>query len=174
MSRIESRADALLAAAGITRPPVPVDKIARKLGVDLVYRPFEGNISAMLFRDGDRRIIGVNSSHVGTRQRFSIAHELGHHELHPGREVTLDRVVRIDLRDRESSSGSDRQEIAANQFAAELLMPRQWVTREVSIRVPGGRVPDQDRLANDLAKLFEVSLQAMQYRLVNLGIVQQT
>jgi len=170
MAKPEDAARTLLLSAGIDGPPTPVERLVRESGVSLVFQPFEGNISGMLYRDGERRVIGINSAHAAVRQRFSIAHELGHLELHPGRPVILDHVVRMDFRDQRSSTATDRQEIEANRFAAELLMPRDWVMREATRRTGRAREVRGDDLVQDLADEFDVSQQAMEYRLANLGL----
>ncbi len=61
-------------------------------------------------------------------------------------------------------------EIEANAFAAELLMPRHLLFRELEAMLPSDRASDPKRLARKLAGRFDVSEQAMQYRLVNLGL----
>ena len=54
------------------------------MGALVRYAPFDGQMSGLLHRseDGNRAVIGVNSRHPTVRQRFSIAHELGHLALH--------------------------------------------------------------------------------------------
>lgn len=159
-------AQALLEAAGVQRPPVPVETIARQLGAKLSYEPFDGNVSGMLYREGDQVIIGVNTLHPEVRQRFTVAHELGHWKLHPGKRVFLDHLVRVDFRD----GRSGREEMQANGFAAELLMPREMIMREIAHQgVPGNPI-GVDHLVEELAAVFQVSGQAMEYRLTNLGL----
>ena len=72
----------MLARMGIAEAPVPVEQIARRLGAQVTYEGFDGDISGMLFRDEGRAVIGVNSRHAPTRQRFTVAHEIGHLEMH--------------------------------------------------------------------------------------------
>jgi Zn-dependent peptidase ImmA (M78 family) len=169
--RLEVReAQAVLEAAGVQRPPVPVESIARQLGARLSYEPFDGNVSGLLYRDGDQVVIGVNTLHPEVRQRFTVAHELGHWKLHPGKRVFLDHLVRVDLRDGLSAEATDRQEIQANGFAAELLMPRDMIVREVAHHGLARSPIGVDQLVEELAAVFQVSRQAMEYRLVNLGI----
>jgi Zn-dependent peptidase ImmA (M78 family) len=159
-------AQALLEAAGVQRPPVPVEAIARQLGARLSYEPFDGNVSGLLYRDGDQVVIGVNTLHPEVRQRFTVAHELGHWKLHPGKRVFLDHLVRVDFRD----GRSDREEVQANGFAAELLMPKELIVREVAHRGLPGSAIRVNQLVEELAAVFQVSGQAMEYRLTNLGI----
>ncbi len=78
--------------------------------------------------------IWVRGDHPMTRQRFSVAHELGHYFLH-GRTSFRDTVNQI--------AGTDLREMAANAWAADLLMPAEWVRK--AIRDLG--TTDVDRLA---------------------------
>lgn len=166
-NRAEQAATALLDEVEMQELPIPVDDIARKLGVTLRYEPLEGGMSGVLFREeGGNPVIGVNELHAETRQRFTIAHELGHLQLHED-VLYVDGLVR---RDHKSSLALDPQEIEANAFAAELLMPRSLILRELKRRVPEGKVVDPAKLVRALAADFDVSEQAMEFRLVNLGI----
>ena len=169
MSKAQREAQHVLARFRIENPPVDVERIARELGVTVVYEPFDGNVSAMLYRDGRRTVIGVNANHSLRRQRFSIAHELGHLCLHQGRPIILDQLVRVNFRDERSSLATDQEEIAANAFAAELLMPEALVEREVR-RHSDLITADDDQLIKKLADAFKVSTAAMSIRLVNLGL----
>jgi Zn-dependent peptidase ImmA (M78 family) len=161
----------LLAQAGHPLPPIPVEELARQRGARLSFEPFEGDVSGMILRDEERIVIGVNSAHAHTRQRFTIAHELGHLLLHEGRRIIIDRSLRLNLRDSRSALATSREEIAANAFAAELLMPEAILREEVA-RVVERRPGISDTyLVQELARKFDVSEQAMTYRLVNLGIL---
>jgi Zn-dependent peptidase ImmA (M78 family) len=171
-SKSESEAKRVLADQGVRTIPVPVESIARKLGATISYRPFDGELSGMLFRgdDGAMKLIGVNSSHAKTRQRFTVAHELGHLLLHKGRPMILDAPGRVNLRDATSGQATDNEEIEANAFAAELLMPGDRVTEEFKKRMHSKRAPSLEAVVSELALRFDVSAQAMQYRLVNLQL----
>jgi len=171
MSKEAEAARQLLEEKGMLQPPVPVEDLARQLGVQLSFEPFAGDVSGMIVRDGKRVVIGVNSAHAGTRQRFTIAHELGHLKLHEGRRVIVDRSLKVNMRDPRSALATSRQEIAANAFAAELLMPEDILRAEIDRTVAERpNVSDTDLVA-ELARKFAVSRQAMTYRLVNLRIL---
>lgn len=166
----EDRARSLLEEQGINYAPVPVHEIAESQGIEVSYDHFDGDVSGMLFRKDALVAIGINSSHSPTRQRFTLAHELGHFLLHDGRPVIVDKSVRINYRDERSSLATDSEEIQANQFAAELLMPRNIVFDEV-IKAHGSADDiDEDWFVDELAQQFDVSRQAMEYRLINLGL----
>jgi Zn-dependent peptidase ImmA (M78 family) len=151
---------------------VDVGEIANQLGAEIVYEGLGADVSGMLVREQDRVVIGVNLSHPDTRRRFTIAHEIGHLVLHRGRPLLVD-PVRINLRDSRSSLATDLEEIEANSFAAELLMPKSLVLRNFRELADGG-VQSLDRIKQDLAHGFGVSEQAMEYRLANLGLLRST
>ena len=171
MARPETEARRLREEFGGSDIPVPVDLIAERLDVTLVVERLDRNVSGLLFRRGEEKAIGINATHSPQRQRFTVAHELGHLRLHPGRELILDHV-RVNLRDDVSSLGTDREEREANAFAAELLMPAGEITRHVRWAIDREQTPDA-RLVGDLGRYFDVSDQAMEFRLVHLGLWRQ-
>jgi len=168
--RAEQAAERLLADHGVVGPPVDPELLAVAEGIVVVRRRFENaDVSGILFRDGDHHVIGVNSAHPLVRQRFTIAHELGHRALHPGRELILDVPVRVNLRDKTSSMASDLEEIEANAFAATLLMPSQMIRDQLN-QLPPARRREPDTTAIALARIFKVSTPALNFRLINLGL----
>lgn len=149
--------------------PVPIERIVKARGIVLQYAPLDDEISGMAFiRDGVS-IIGVNALHHPNRQRFTIAHEFGHHVLHPDQlrsEVHLDKAFRVLMRDNMTSQGIDRQEIEANAFASELLMPTVFLHDLVDA---AGLDLDDDERLEALARKFRVSTSALRYRLAPRG-----
>lgn len=133
--RAEARAAAaaLLAEQGITSPPVDVIAIAEALGLEVVYASL-GDV------DGELREarIRVNKDHHPVRQRFTIAHELGHHRLHT---LHGDRGQQIEQQ--------------ADAFAGALLIPRPLLRAAVA------EDPDFERLRH----LFGVSRPALKIAL---------
>jgi Zn-dependent peptidase ImmA (M78 family) len=169
--RAETEARRVRDLVGADQVPVPVEEIARQLGATVVYEPMDRGVSGMLIRDGSSVVIGVNAGHSPARQRFSIAHEIGHLVLHRGRPMVLDHV-RLNLRDEKSSTATDTEEIQANAFAAELIMPAD-VVLETMRGLGRERAGSEATIVSDLAHHLDVSDQAMEYRLVNLGVRRQ-
>lgn len=161
------RATELLAELGIDKAPVPIERIIKKKQITLRFAPFEDDLSGMAFIDHDQAVIGVNSQHAPNRQRFTAAHELGHHLLHAS-EIT--GAVHVDkglmrgvlLRNDQSSQGVHTLEIDANAFASELLMPRDLLVSALD-----GQPVDieDDEQIEALSKKFKVSVAAMRFRL---------
>jgi len=112
-------------------------------------------------------VIAINPSHHANRQRFTIAHELGHFFFHSGIAEHVDRDFRINWRRvEESASGVNWEEITANRFAAELLMPTRFMKSDLD------KIPTVDKRTVTLFALrHKVSPEAMKIRLSNLGIV---
>jgi Zn-dependent peptidase ImmA (M78 family) len=165
VSEARAKAVALLAEYGVTSLPVPVEKIAKARNIAVQFSPFDQELSGMaLIKDGVP-IIGVNALHHPNRQRFTIAHELGHHVMH--RDL-IDGTVHIDKgfamlkRDEEAAQGTNLVEVEANAFASELLMPKQFIDQIVDI---ASLDIDDEAGMKALAKRFRVSVSAMQNRL---------
>jgi Zn-dependent peptidase ImmA (M78 family) len=157
----------LLEQHRVRATPVPVERITKSLGVRIEYAPLDGELSGLAYvRDGVP-IIGVNTLHTPARQRFTLAHELAHIQLH---RTELEGAVHVDRgslrRDALASAGTDPTEIEANTFAAELLMPTDLLMAAL-----GGHSVDleDDEAVASLAKRFKVSEAAMRYRLSSLG-----
>jgi Zn-dependent peptidase ImmA (M78 family) len=160
----------LLKQHGIVQPPVPVEDLARNEGIQVVRTQASGTESGFILRDGKRIVIGINSRNSRKRQRFTIAHELGHWRLlHDGRPLIVDHTIRINKRDEVSSAATDYEEIQANAFAAALLMPEEMVRAAVAREVSIG-IDSKEILIQTLADEFDVSGEAMGFRLINLGV----
>jgi Zn-dependent peptidase ImmA (M78 family) len=171
MSRAESLARRARIGAGVADDVnVDITALARRHGADVVVEALGSDVAGMLVREQNRVVIGVNGSDPETRQRFTVAHEIGHLLMHRGRPLLVD-AVRINLRDSRSSMATDGEEIEANSFAAELLMPRDLVLLQFRQAANAG-TRSYERLAEDLAEGFGVSRQAMEYRLANLGLLR--
>lgn len=169
---IRSLVGQLLEAHQIESAAVEVEKIALTLGIRVQYQPIEDELSGFLLRDINlhQTIIGVNDHHSNNRQRFTIAHELGHYLLHEQEKLHIDRRFQINLRNGNSSKGESEQEKEANLFAAELLIPNSFIQQDLA-EVDALDLED-DSTITKLAKEYEVSVQAMAFRLAYLGYIQ--
>jgi Zn-dependent peptidase ImmA (M78 family) len=96
-----------------------------------------------------RPVIVVNANQTGERQRFTIAHELGH--------LCVSTASGIDI------------EAACHRFAGAFLVPRDILIREVGLR--RSAFSAYELLA--LKVLFGISAQALAYRCKDVGIISQ-
>lgn len=167
-SSIQKRASELLREHDITLAPVPVERIAKRLEAQLRFSPLDNELSGMVYVKDSTPIIGVNALHHPNRQRFTIAHEIGHLILHRAeitKQIHVDKGFPMLMRDAASAAGVDEMEIEANFFAAELLMPGEFLSRSLA----GQSFDiDDDGTVNTLAKEYRVSAAAMRFRLGNL------
>lgn len=141
---------------------LPVDpiEIATRYGITVISEPElaeHGASGDCYFDSKGNPIIRYNPYEPETRQRFTIAHELGHLLL--GHVQPGERAHRDPLRNYDAyyERPTERQ---ANDFAAQLLMPES-VVRMIAKDRPSTR---------QLAQEFNVSSDAMGYRVRNLGI----
>src|SRR5947199_7758504 len=153
-AKAERLALALITEHGIVSPPVPIEEIAVARGALVARNYVPGYESGFALREGSRWIIGVNTATSPRRQRFTIAHELGHLLMHEGKPLITDYSVRINNRDPVSSMGTEPQEIEANAFAAAILMPRSLIWEELKREIDLAQASSRDELIARLARTF--------------------
>jgi Zn-dependent peptidase ImmA (M78 family) len=156
----ESRhaAKALLKAASVTDGPVILNKLIAHVSptFNLKVRGTKDlpkGVDAILYRDESVSIIGYDENVARVRQKFSVAHELGH--LHMGH---VHGQSSIDL------DSTDFDEVEANQFAANLLMPQTFLASDIKAGM---------RDVQALAKKYVVSEEAMWWQLSKTGLINK-
>ena len=138
--------------------PIDPVRIARRLGIDVLEAQLDQNVFAALVKQiGQDPAILLNAMDSPNRKRFSCAHEIGHFVR---RSDQTEEYEYLDLRSPLSSTGQDPEEIYANTFAACLLMPEKEVRR----------LHRSGTNELEMADYFDVSREAMQFRLKNLGL----
>jgi len=156
--RIEKITIEILNACGITKLPIAIEQIAVQRGLNIRAYDLGEGVSGVLAIDSGKGTIGYNPRESKVRQRFTIAHELGHYELHRKNN---------ELRDQNSSTGELKKEQEANAFAASILMPENILLREIE----NNKFDlSEERSLKELSKLFHVSSTAMSFRIANLNL----
>ena len=151
--------------------PVNVIGLANELGIAVYEIKIENDkLSGYISKDDEGYYICVNKSHAATRQLFTIAHEIGHFILHrdvldtgnllPTMYKVGDGITPALARADYSSPQYRAMETEANQFAAELLMPKEEFIRKA----------DECEDLLELALSFKVSVGAASIRANTLGI----
>lgn len=141
-----------------------LNAIAYDLNISIIYHDFSNDISGVFIRDKNNNYIGINEHDTPARQRFTIAHEIGHHMLHSTDTLHYDNIP-LDVPPvvlYRSNNNSNYNEVEANAFAAELLMPDDVIEKVIQLGV---------EVIDELANIFKVSPDAMRYRLINLGYI---
>mgnify|MGYP006276906343 FL=1 len=146
---------------------VPVEDIAESfLGLRVKDAELERGVSGML--EIRTREISVNAAEGVTwprRRRFTIAHEVGHWQLH--KDDIADLVVTrthdyVPAAREKAKTPEEIREREANRFAAELLMPEDRI--HAAVDAHGADVVEQ-------AERFNVSALSMAWRLFNYGYI---
>ncbi len=145
---VQQMAKKILAESKIKAPPVDLLQIltAHGIGYEEVD-DFPDTVDALFIEDGAKVYAAVNAKQHLHRQRFSLAHELGHYFLHrngmPEDAVTIDNPPTGE--DEMGVPTKSPAEIEADVFAGELLVPLEMLKVHVSKGLP------------ELSKLFLVS-----------------
>lgn len=137
---------------------IDVEAIAIDAGVTIEYHYLSG-CEATLVGVGDHAIATIKPSITSGRERFSIAHELGHWKLHRGKSFRC----RVD--DPDDNLASDKiREKEADSFAAHLLMPSHLFLPAIkTLGNPGFREIEE------IAQQFQTSLLATSIRIADVN-----
>ena len=139
--------------------PIEPGQVALQLGIIVVRRPLRSSALWGIHLYDEflkRHLVLLNSAQPTLRQRFTLAHEIGH--------ARFDRATLVeDLAQQESTPEEKR----ANAFAAELLMPETAAKRWIPAHPWGENIDD----VADLALHFGASFQMTAWRLQTAGLV---
>jgi Zn-dependent peptidase ImmA (M78 family) len=131
-NRGAKRAREARAALGYTREgPLPdlLEAIESRGGAHAVVLELPDGVAGAYIAKPDCQLLLVNGHQALSRQRFTLAHEFGHYRMQHGTVVDEQSAV--------GRFGGDPNEICANAFAAEFLMPRDAVAAWGERRVDG-------------------------------------
>lgn len=138
--------------------PIQIGLIAKELGLVVKSSTLQAGISGEIREENDKFVIRVNRHDSKSRQRFTIAHEIGHYLLH--RDRIGDGIV-DDILYR--SSLSNALEAQANRIAADILMPIKLINESLSLSSKKG-----EALYESVAQIADVSPTALKIRLGKL------
>lgn len=156
---IKQQANTLLGRyKDISDPYELVGRIAKDEGIKILESDLY-EMSGALRKENSHWVIYVNRGDSEQRKLFTIAHELGHFFVH--REL-CDEFVDGQLISRTEQQRYATQELEANEFAGNLMMPETLVRERAT-----GQITSDTLLS--LARSFGVSTLAMETRLRNLG-----
>lgn len=192
---IESSTNKLLSLVNYHDGPVDLAQICAELSIDLVQLT-EANVNQdedeLLGRaDFPNKQIVIYAHGNRQRERFTLAHEIGHFYLNHDKFLRSETTVHQDLVvDEQETTGSliNRMEHQANMFASQLLLPKINLANkicklrtELDIRDRGHGYIFVDNQPQNLSnyylllertsQFFDTSSQAIEIRLKNLGFV---
>ncbi len=142
---------ALAKNLGVITKPFDLESFIPQMGILLKKEILDNEISGMLSKNNDNEWeIVVNALHHQRRQRFTLAHELGHYFLHRHRHSSFTDKTLF------RSNVVTTIEFEANNFAGALLMPKNDLApflSSASIDI------------NNIADVFGVSVLAAKVRI---------
>jgi len=144
----ENAADAMRFAWGLGFDPLDnlMDTLESR-EIKIHQLDCSGDFDACTFYHNHIPVIAINRNFPGDRQRFSIAHELGH--------------IILNVRD------ADIIEKVANRFAGAFLLPRQAIYQELGEK----RTSISPEEIHLIKHKFGISMQAIIYRAKDVGII---
>ncbi len=146
---------------GVVSYPVDPVQLAIALGIQVhVTSDLDADIAGVIVRsdDDDAKFL-LNNQDDTTRQRRTAAHQLGH-IIYRDRSDFEGNIGIVDSRDRFSPFHKDEEEVFANQFVTEFLMPASAVRWFWA----------QGKSVKKLAGYFDVTVTMMEQRLIQLQL----
>jgi Zn-dependent peptidase ImmA (M78 family) len=170
IQRARSSADRLRQRLRLREAPIDVDRAVRALGLRVVYEALGEDVSGLLIWCPKPAVICVNRDLPAPKQRLVIAHEMGH--VYLGHEFAPEQYVHVDKKfDRYRdciSPGLTEQDLEANAFAGELVIPTKLLRQAVA-DIGSSELTEEN--IQDLAEQFDVTVQSMAIRLSRLGLL---
>ncbi|NSW83105.1 MAG: ImmA/IrrE family metallo-endopeptidase [Syntrophothermus sp.] len=160
LSQAEIYARELLQLLNIDSVPVDPFQICKHFNIEVCYEPLRQCEAVLLIQSGAKKIILSDSTPYHLRQKFSLAHELGHYYM-PHHELLIIGCSASDLMTFESNP-STMQEWEANVFASELLMPHHHIAKDAKAYEYSAES------VKEIADKYEVSITAAAVRLLQV------
>jgi len=149
----------MLSIANQINPPVDISEVAkiRKVHSIILSSEQENKEDAVMIPDLNGFIIKIPENASLTRNRFSVAHEIGHtlfYDLQSRPPSRLSTRFNINKKDR-------KEEWICNDFAREILIPQKLISKSSALML---KKPSIDNIFS-LSKLFRVSPKAICWRI---------
>lgn len=154
---------------------IDIEKIINICGIKIEPQESFLNSNNCLQKDGEPLRIVVNKWESKVRQRFTLAHKLGHFVLGHNREL----FYRLDS-DEYKETFERMIEVAANKFAAALIMPEKLVISVLQdAREQLGCTEKEDFNDDEINEIIALSSENMKVsnlvfedRLKNIGVLK--
>src|SRR5687767_12750652 len=129
---INSKVNAILRSLSELILPIKIEDIARMRGLKVMPYPLGDDVSGLLAIQEGIGTIGYNQNEPKVRRRFTIAHELGHYELHKEKsDLFVDKQFIYRSQNSGGTTVNFDMEQEANYFASSILMPTDLLRKEI-------------------------------------------
>jgi Zn-dependent peptidase ImmA (M78 family) len=142
---------------GLRTVPFDIEGVVNALGIEIRKESLKDDLSGVLRKnlENNKWEMLINAKHHPNRQRYTIAHELGHYCLHQHFQTEFEDKIFF------RGGENNKEEMQANSFASELLIPENDFRKMVR--------EGKDKI-DELAQEFRVSTLALRIRAKNLGM----
>lgn len=164
---INIKVNSILRSMPSLEAPVDIETIAKSRGLNIVGFALGDDVSGVLSIEGGIGTIGYNEDEKNIpRRRFTIAHELGHFELHREKsDLFVDKQFIYRSQNSGDTAAKKEMEHEANMFASAILMPTSLLRKEIE------KYDISEEGIEQLAERFQVSITAMSIRISSLGLI---
>jgi Zn-dependent peptidase ImmA (M78 family) len=134
--------------------------VEQRARLPVVVAALPDGVAGACYRSDDGAVLWVNGSQWRPRQRFTLAHELGHVWCRHDGRLEVDTVATL------SGQTTSPYEIQANAFAAEFLVPREGMEEVIE------GTPTLDEVVI-IGAHYGVSPIVVAFRLKQLGLASE-
>jgi len=166
---IKSKAELFRTTSGFgPTDSICLDSFLLKKNITTLFKPMSGNFAGMAIKaNNERNFILVNSKHTKGKQHFTIAHELYHLFI---QENFKSQRCETGLFERQQ----DIEERKADIFAACFLMPENGIFELIPDKEKAGKNLISTETLFRIQHYFNVSFNALIYRIIELGYIDKT
>jgi Zn-dependent peptidase ImmA (M78 family)/transcriptional regulator with XRE-family HTH domain len=134
-----------------------IDAIEDRFGIDVIVTRLPGTCDGLSYQDGAFRAIVLGATDMAARQRYTLAHELGHLLFGDAQQGLIEEEVL-------TPGVKSIEEKRADAFAAAFLVPKQQLLELIGSR-------DAADAFDDAVWRFGISPDALSWRMLNLELI---
>ena len=173
----------ILNMLNLKEPPFNPFDIANKIGINVLENidwDKMGHDGEIYLDSHNNPEIWINPTLAPSRKNFTLAHELGHlvNDVLPNLDKFKDPIY-DDYSTLKRNGDRNPKEFIANRFASMLLMPKdilQTKGQEIINKYISDKPNEKMKLdvfLKVVSSKFEVSKDALRYRLINIGAIKE-
>lgn len=134
-----------------------IDAVEERFGIDVIVAHLPAACDGLSYQDGDFRAIVLGATEMAARQRYTLAHELGHLLFGDAQQGLIEEQVL-------TPGVKSIEEKRADSFAAAFLVPKRQLLELIGSRDPADAF-------DEAVWRFGISPVALSWRMLNLELI---